>query len=110
MRLYEVKTLQIMPADGWFAMFATEEETWTNPIACFALIEYESMGKVVRDVVPLEVVDNSLEIIDDMESFDMVRADEERYRIGLYKNQMLKEQERVQERAAVRAQEKKREK
>jgi len=33
------KILQIIPADGWYALYKDEDEMLAEPLVCFALVE-----------------------------------------------------------------------
>ena len=45
---YSVK--QIIPATNWYGEYRDGENTWYDPIVCFALVEYEDMDS---EVIPL---------------------------------------------------------
>lgn len=37
----DLKILQIMPADGWYAHYIVNEEDYISPLVCWALIEFD---------------------------------------------------------------------
>jgi hypothetical protein len=43
-----LKILQIIPADGWEAIFKNDEGTFTEPIVCLALVESMSGARFVE--------------------------------------------------------------
>jgi hypothetical protein len=46
-----LKILQIIPADGWEAIFKNDEGTFTEPIVCLALVESMSGARFVEGMI-----------------------------------------------------------
>ena len=71
----EVKILQIMPADGWLAVFDDEDSV---PVVCFALAQgVDDDGKTTTDVRPMACIDDVVEFCDDYDSYlGVVRDDD----------------------------------
>lgn len=46
--------VQIIPAEGWYAEYRPSDHTTSlMPLLCFALVEWEEYGRVIRDVQPM---------------------------------------------------------
>ncbi len=55
------KILQIIPADGWYALYECENETLLEPLVCFALIEDDNNEQYIKgmccDHISIEFAD-----------------------------------------------------
>ena len=64
---HEVKVLQIMPANGWSAVFEDEDNV---PVVCFALVQgIDEEGKTTSDVRPMACIDDVIEFCDEYDSY-----------------------------------------
>lgn len=76
----EVKILQIMPADGWVAVYdGGEEGEMEEPLACFALVQVDYKNgdgpqTEVRGMAPDEKL---MAFVEDASNFVTVRRTEE---------------------------------
>jgi len=57
------KILQIIPANGWYALYKDDNEMLSDPLVCFALIEDDdNVQRIVgmcRDDIYIDVADTS---------------------------------------------------
>lgn len=69
------KILQIIPADGWEAMFEDEDSV---PVVCFALAQStDEQGAVSTEVRPMVSLGDSIEFCDDYPNYmGVTRADD----------------------------------
>lgn len=73
----DTRILQIMPADGWYAVIADEEgeNQELESVACFALVEMTEEGEVTQLVRPMYWADGMIEFCDEADGFTgIVRA------------------------------------
>ena len=69
--------LQIMPADGWFAMQNSDDDESLDAVVCFALVETLTDGVVTRSVRPMTWNGDEVGYADEEDSFDgVIRSDE----------------------------------
>jgi hypothetical protein len=72
------RILQMLSAEGWFAVFADEEDEEDNrlePLVCFALVE--GSDERSRRVRPMAWVDESVQFCDSVAGFaGILRSDE----------------------------------
>lgn len=66
--------IQIMPADGWVAVYEMDGEESAEPIVCFALVESIEDGIKRRDVRPMCADGKLIDFADEAENF--VRVEE----------------------------------
>ncbi len=68
------KILQIIPADGWEAMFEDEDSV---PVVCFALVQgTDEQGAATTEVRPMASLGEAIEFCDDYPNYQGVtRAD-----------------------------------
>ena len=60
------KILQIMSADGWFAVHRGEDDQEAlDPVVCFALVEVTEDGKAMRTVRPMSWADDMIDFSDE---------------------------------------------
>ena len=75
----EDKILQIIPAEGWFALYRNEgQPDEREAVVCFALVETkEERGQIRWDVRPMSWCDGYVDFCDTISNFSgIVRADE----------------------------------
>jgi hypothetical protein len=73
----ENKILQIMPADGWFAIQNSDDDESLDAVVCFALVESLANGVVTRSVRPMIWNGDEVGYADEEDSFDgVIRSDE----------------------------------
>ncbi len=67
----ESRILQIIPAQGWFALIrnAESEEEDLTPLACFALFESRDEGETVHMVRPMGWGDGVMQFCDELDGF-----------------------------------------
>ena len=66
----ESKILQIMPADGWSALFEDEDSV---PLVCFALVQdVDEDGNVGSSVRPMACIDEVIGFCDEYETYSGV--------------------------------------
>ena len=71
------KILQIIPADGWSALYEDEESI---PLTCFALVQdIDESGQVTTLVRPMACVDAAIEFCDEYDNYTGVARDEDAY-------------------------------
>lgn len=72
------KILQIISADGWFAVHRGEGKSDTvEPVVCFALVEITDEGKSTRMVRPMSWTDDMIDFSDEASTFSgLVRGDD----------------------------------
>lgn len=64
------KILQIIPADGWEAMFEDEDSV---PVVCFALVQaIDEQGAMSTDVRPMASLGEAIEFCDDYPNYQGV--------------------------------------
>jgi len=70
------KILQIMPADGWEAVFEDEDNI---PVVCFALVQgTDEEGGMTSEVRPMACIEEAIEFCDVYPNYlGIVRADDE---------------------------------
>ena len=73
----ESKILQIMPADGWSALFEDEDSI---PLVCFALVQgVDESGSPVSSVRPMACVDEVIGFCDEYETYLGVEHNDSEY-------------------------------
>jgi hypothetical protein len=73
----ESKILQIMPADGWSALFEDEDSI---PLVCFALVQdVDENGSPVSSVRPMACVDAAIGFCDEYANYVGVERDDGDY-------------------------------
>ena len=73
----ESKILQIMPADGWSALFEDEDSI---PLVCFALVQdIDENGSPVSSVRPMVCVDEVIGFCDEYETYLGVERNDGEY-------------------------------
>lgn len=72
------KILQIIPAEGWFAVHRGEnDQEALDPLVCFALVEITEDGKSMRTVRPMSWADDMVDFSDEADTFSgIVRSDD----------------------------------
>lgn len=76
----EVKILQIMPADGWVAVYdGGDDGEMEEPLACFALVsvDYQNGDGVQSEVRGMAPDGKAMAFVEDAENFVTVRRAEE---------------------------------
>lgn len=70
------RILQLLPAEGWEAMFEDEDNV---AVVCFALVEStDEAGEVSSAVRPMAGIGNAIEFCDDYPNYQgLTRADED---------------------------------
>ncbi len=76
----EVKILQIMPADGWVAVYdGGDDAEMEEPLACFALVsvDYQNGEGAQSEVRGMAPDGKAMAFVEDAENFVTVRRAEE---------------------------------
>ena len=73
----ESKILQIMPADGWSALFEDEDSV---PLVCFALVQdVDESGSPVSSVRPMACIDEVIGFCDAYETYSGIEHSSSEY-------------------------------
>ena len=69
----EEKILQIIPATGWYATYVGDtEDALLDPVVCFALVETQQNGEILRQVRPMGMDGKLIELVDTATNFKTV--------------------------------------